>query len=180
MGLGQNDAKGYWDTVDIPRSHQQHEAHAEKPGMMLAETPLLRHRILGAAFVFVAAITNEIEDAIGGSWESLDDVICQPFDEQMDTPVGRGEQAPETPCRDDRWAPAVHLLEGFTPRIDGLEHNEPAEKQPGLTLPHTRHAPEDSSDKGRQVGQDEHRRRLGKRESVGQIALPTHHDLVHD
>jgi hypothetical protein len=48
-----------------PRRHQQHEAQAKKPGMRLALAPFLRHTILGAAFVGVAAIAKEIQDAVG-------------------------------------------------------------------------------------------------------------------
>jgi hypothetical protein len=48
-----------------------------------------------------------------------------------------------------------------------------------LALPNTGHTPEDSGDKGQQVGQDEHRMRLGKQELIDHVALPAHHDLVH-
>ena len=65
VALGQNEPKAHWHAIAVPSRHQQHEAQAKKPGMMLADSPFLRHRILGAAFVGVAAIAKEIQDAVG-------------------------------------------------------------------------------------------------------------------
>jgi hypothetical protein len=60
-----NDMDTWGHAIPGPRRHQQHEAQAKKPGMMLALAPFLRHTILGAAFVGVAAIAKEIQDAVG-------------------------------------------------------------------------------------------------------------------
>ena len=60
-----NDMDTWGHAIPGPRHHQQHEAQAKKPGMMLALAPFLRHTILGAAFVGVAAIAEEIQDAVG-------------------------------------------------------------------------------------------------------------------
>ena len=46
--------------------HQQHETQAKKPGMMLADAPFRRHRMLGAAFVGMTAIAKQIQHALGG------------------------------------------------------------------------------------------------------------------
>src|SRR4030095_9161180 len=51
VALGQNQPKAHRDAIAIPRGHQHHEAQTKKPGMVLTDTPFLRHRILGAAFV---------------------------------------------------------------------------------------------------------------------------------
>jgi hypothetical protein len=62
----------------------------------------------------------------------------------------------------------------------GLQYKELAQQQPVVALPHTGHTPKDSGDKGRQIGQDEHRMRLGKEEITDHVELPARHDLVHD
>ena len=67
--LGQNEPKAHRDAIALPCRHQQDEAQAKKPGMMLTDTPFLRHRILGAAFVGVAAIAKEIQDAVRRGWQ---------------------------------------------------------------------------------------------------------------
>lgn len=48
----------------------------------------LGQRIFAGAFVFVAAIIDDGEHAIGGRWQGFDDVVCQPRNEQMDMPGG--------------------------------------------------------------------------------------------
>jgi hypothetical protein len=58
VALGHNEPKAYRHAIAVPRRHQQHEAQAEKPGLMLAGAPLLRHRIFGPAFVGVAAVAK--------------------------------------------------------------------------------------------------------------------------
>ena len=67
--LGQNEPQAHWDAIAVPCRHQQDEAQAKKPGMMLADAPFLRHRILGAVFVGVTAVAKQIQDAIGWRWQ---------------------------------------------------------------------------------------------------------------
>src|SRR5262249_26974201 len=51
VALGQNEPKAHGEAIVVPCRHQQHEAQAKKPGMMLADTPFLPYRILGPTFV---------------------------------------------------------------------------------------------------------------------------------
>ena len=78
MTLGHNEAEAHWHTITVPCRHQQHEAQSQKPGMMLADTPLLPHRILGAAFVGVTAVAKEIQHAIGGWRQGGQEILRQP------------------------------------------------------------------------------------------------------
>src|SRR5215475_12760266 len=65
VALGQNEPKAHEEAIVVPCRHQQHEAQAKKPGMMLTDAPFLRHGIFGAAFVGMAAVAKEIQHAIG-------------------------------------------------------------------------------------------------------------------
>src|SRR2546428_641955 len=60
MAFGQNNPKAHRKAIAVPCRHQQHEAQAQKPGMMLAYTPFLDYRILRATFVGVAAVAKEV------------------------------------------------------------------------------------------------------------------------
>src|SRR4030095_4181836 len=66
VAFGQNDPKAHWHAIPIPGGHQQHEAQTKKPGMMLADASFLRHGILDATFVGMAAVTKQIQHTIGG------------------------------------------------------------------------------------------------------------------
>lgn len=52
-----------------------------------------------------------------------------------------------------------------------------------VVFPHAGHTPENHRDEGRQMGQDEHRKRpskrLGRRKTVDSLALSSPHVLVH-
>ena len=86
--------------IVVPCRHQQHEAQAKKPGMMLTDTPFLRHRILGAAFVGVTAVAKQIQDAIGWRRQGDQEILRQPADEQMHVPIGGFEHAAKAPGGD--------------------------------------------------------------------------------
>jgi hypothetical protein len=137
-------------------------------------------RIFAGALVLGAAIAHDVEEAIVGSGEGRDAVVCQPCDAQLETPLGGAESPPETPCREALRTPAVPLFQGFPTGLDGLQDNEPAQKEPVLALPDAGHAPEDGGDEGRQGGQDAPGSSLGKRwrrrKAADYAAVTTHHD----
>ena len=88
------------DALAVPSGDQQHKADTEKPGAMLAFSAFLRHRILGAAFVGLAAIANKIEKAITWRRQRGDEVVSHPADEEMDIPIAGFEQSRKVPRRD--------------------------------------------------------------------------------
>ena len=65
MDFHPDQAKGHRQAIDVPRGDQQGKPDAKKPRVMLAGAPLLRHGILGTAFVSVTAIAKEIQHPIG-------------------------------------------------------------------------------------------------------------------
>src|SRR2546426_8201316 len=89
----------------------------KKPGMMLAYTPFLHHRILGAAFVGVTAVAKQIEDAIGGRRQGDQEILREPADEQMHVPISRFQQASKAPGGDSGGgAPFPSLPRFLAPR----------------------------------------------------------------
>src|SRR5205807_8168050 len=87
VALGQKEPKAHWDAIAVPCRHQQDEAQAKKPRVMLADAPFLRHRILGAAFVGVAAIAKEIQDAVRWCGQGGHEILRQPADEKLHVPT---------------------------------------------------------------------------------------------
>jgi hypothetical protein len=87
---------------------------------------------------------------------SGDDIVYQPFDEQVDTPIAGFEQASQAPLSDTPWTPTSQVVQGFASGIDGLHHDQPAEQKPVLAFPHAGHTSKDGGDEGGQVGQFEH------------------------
>src|SRR6516165_5517808 len=59
VALGQNEPKAHREAIAAPGRHQQDKAQAKKPRLLFPVPPFLRHRILGATFVGVAAIAKE-------------------------------------------------------------------------------------------------------------------------
>jgi hypothetical protein len=103
----------------------QHKAQAKKPGVMLADATLLRHRILGPTFVGVAAIAKEIHDAVRRCWQGGQEILRQPAHEEMHVPIHSFEQAAEAPGGDGGGRPPGHLCQGLAPGRDGLHEDEP-------------------------------------------------------
>ena len=157
VALGQNKPKAHGEAIAVPGRHQQDEAQAKKPGMMLADAPLLRHRILGAAFVGVAAIAKEIQDAVRRGGQGGHEILRQPAHEEMHVPIGSFQQAPKAPGGDGGGRPPGHLFQGLASGRDGLHEDEPAEDETMATAPHRGHAAKDQGHKARQIGEgDEH------------------------
>jgi hypothetical protein len=88
VALGQNEPKAHRHAIAVPRRHQQHEAQAKKPGMILADTPFLDYGIFRAAFVGMAPVAKQIQYAIGRRWQGGQDILSQPADDEMYVPVG--------------------------------------------------------------------------------------------
>ena len=125
--------------------------------MMLAVPPSLRHRMLGAAVVGVAAIAKEIQDTVRRCRQGGHEILRQPTHEEMHVPIGGFEQAPKAPRRDDGGRPPGHLFQGLAPWRDGLHKDEPAAYKPMATAPYRGHAAKDQGDKARQIGEgDQH------------------------
>src|SRR5439155_19112761 len=157
MAFGQNEPKTHRHTIVVPRRHQQHEAQTKKPGMMLADAPFLRHRILGAAFVSVAAITKQIQDTVRWCGQGGQEILRQPAHEEMHIPIGGFEQAAKAPSGDGGWRPPGELFQGLAPGRDGLHEDEPAEDETMAPTPHRGHATKDHGHKARQIGEgDQH------------------------
>ena len=113
VAFGQDEPKAHRHTIPVPRGHQQHKAQAKKPGMMLAYTPFLHHRILGAAFVGVTAVAKQREDAIGGRRQGDQEILREPADEQMHVPIGRFQPASKAPGGESGGRPLGHLFQGW-------------------------------------------------------------------
>ena len=157
MALRQNEAKVHRHTIAVPRRHQQHEAQPQKPGMMLAYTSFLHHRILGASFVGMAAIAKEIQDAVRRCWQGGHEILRQPAHEEMHVPIGGFEQASKAPGGDGGWRPPGHLFQGLAAGRDGLHEDKPAEYETMAPAPHRRHAAKYQGYKARQIGEgDQH------------------------
>src|SRR5262249_33867036 len=143
MAFGQNEPKTRRHAIVVPCRHQQHEAQAKKPGMMLTDTPFLRHRILGAAFVGVTAVAKQRQDAVGWRRQGDQEILRQPADEQMYIPIGGFEHAAKAPGGDRGGCPPGHLCQRFAPRVHGLHEDEPAEDETMAPAPHGGHATKD-------------------------------------
>ena len=156
MALRQNEPHPYRDAIAVPCRHQQDEAQAKKPGMMLADPSLLRHGILGAAFVDVAAIAKQIQGAVRRCWQGGHEILRQPTHEEMHVPIGGFEQAAKAPRGDGCWGPPGHLLQGVWPRVHGLHEHQPAEDEAMTTTPYSRHATKYQGHKPREVGEGQH------------------------
>jgi len=157
VALGQNAPKAHGDALAGPCRHQQDEAQAKKPGMMLADAPFLRHRILGAALVGVAAVAKQREDAIGWRRQGDQEILSEPTDEQMHVPIGRFAQASKAPGGDAGGRPPGHLCQGFAPRVHRLHEDEPAEDATMAPAPPRGHAAQYRDHKARQRGEgDQH------------------------
>jgi hypothetical protein len=102
VALGQYESKTHREAITVPCGHQQDEAQAKKPRMMLAVAAFLRHRILDTAFVGVAAIAKEIQNAVRRCGPGGHEILRQPAYDQMDVPIGGFEQTPQAPCGDRR------------------------------------------------------------------------------
>src|SRR3989442_10895466 len=125
--------------------------------MMLADAPFLHHRILGAAFVGVAAIAKEIQDAVRRCWQGGHEILRQPAHEEMHIPVGGFEQAPKAPGGEGGWRPPGHLFQGLAPGKDRLHEDEPAEYETMATAPYCGHAAKDYGHKAGEIGEgDQH------------------------
>ena len=124
---------------------------------MLAYTPFLAHRILGATFVSVTPVAKQIQHAIGGWRQRGHEILRQPTHEEMHVPIGGFKQAPKAPRRDGSWRPPGQLFQGFAPGRDRLHKEEPAEYETMATAPYRGHAAKDHGDKTRQIGEgDQH------------------------
>ena len=167
MALGQNKPNPHRHAIPIPGSHQEPEAQTKKPGMILAGPSFLCHRVLGAAFVGVAAIAKEIQNAIGRWGQGGQQVLRQPVDEQMHVPIDGFEQTAKAPRGDARWRPPGHLFQGMSPRVHGLHEHQPAEDEAMPTAPHRGHAAKDQGHKPREVGKGHQhtQRHLQRREN---------------
>src|SRR5882724_12081035 len=108
--------------------------------MMLAYSSFLHHRVLGAAFIGVAAIAKEREDAVRRCWQGGHEIRCQPAHKKMHIPRGGFEHASKAPRGDRGGRPSGHLFQSFAPRVHGLDEDEPAEDETMATAPHRRHA----------------------------------------
>jgi len=155
VALGQNEPKAHWEAIVVPCRHQQHEAQAKKPGMMLTETPFLHYRILRPTFVGVAAIAKKIQDAVRRCWQSGYKILRQPAHDQMDVPIGGFEQTPKAPRGDRGRGPPGHLFQGLAPWVHGLHEDEPTEDQTMTPAPHRGHAAKDQGHKARQISEDD-------------------------
>ena len=157
MAFGQNEPKTHRHTIVVPRRHHQDEAQAQKPGMMLADTSFLRHRMLGAACVSVAAITKERQDTARWCWQGRHQILCQPAHEEMYIPIGGFEQAAKAPSGNGGWRPPGEFFQGLAPGRDGLHEDEPAEDETMAPAPHRWHTTKDQGHKARQRGEgDQH------------------------
>jgi site-specific DNA recombinase len=152
MALGQNEPKAHRYAIPSPRRHQQHEAQAEKPWVMLADAAFLCHRIFRAAFVGVAAVAKEIQDAVRRCGQGGHKILRQPAHGQMDVPVGSFEQTPKAPRSDSGGCPPRHLFQGVAPRVHGLHEHQPAEDEAMPTAPYGGHAAKYQGHKRREVG----------------------------
>ncbi len=124
---------------------------------MLADTPFLDHGILRAAFVGVAAIAKEVQDAVRRCWQGGQEILRQPVHEEMYVPIGGFEQASKAPGGEGGGCPPGHLFQGLAPGRDGLHEDEPAEDETMTTAPHRGHAAKDHGHKARQIGEgDQH------------------------
>jgi hypothetical protein len=74
----------------------------------------------------------------------------------MHVPIGRLEQASEAPSGDGGWCPPGYLFQGFSPRVEGLHEDQPAEEEAMATAPHAGHASKQHGDKAGQIGEGEH------------------------
>lgn len=157
MRFRQDDAKGDRNTLDVPGHDQQGKANPEKPIFMLGSATLLGKGVFLGAFGFMTAIANDIDRAIICRRQGSDDIVGEPCDEQVDTPITGFEQASQAPLGDLSWTPMSQVLQGFPSRIDGLHDNQPAQNQSVVAFPHTGHASKHGGDERRQVGQLEHR-----------------------
>ena len=115
--------------------------------MILAFSAFLSHRILAAPLVGLAAVANEIEDAVAWRWQGGEQVLGHPSDQQMDVPIGSFEKSGKAPSGDRRGRPSRHLLQGFASGIKGLHEDEPAEHEAMVAFPHTGHASKIANDK---------------------------------
>src|SRR5437899_8443250 len=125
--------------------------------MMLAYTPFLAHRILGATFVGVTAVAKQIQHAIRGRRQGGQEILRQPVDEEMHVPIDGFEQASKAPRGDGGRGPSGHRFQGFSSRVHGLHEDEPAEYETMATAPHRGHAAKYHGHKAREIGEgDEH------------------------
>src|SRR2546427_10285385 len=124
--------------------------------MMLAYSSFLHHRVLGAAFVGVAAIAKEIQDAVRWCWQGGYEILRQPAHEEMHVPIGGFEHASKAPGGDGGGRPPGHLFQGLAPGGDGLHEDEPAAYETMATAPHRGHAAKDHGHKARQRGESDH------------------------
>jgi hypothetical protein len=106
--------------------------------------------MLGAAFVGVAAIAKEIQDAIRWCGQGGHETLCQPPHEEMHVPIAGFEQAAKAPGGDGGGGPPGHLFQGLAPGRDGLHEDEPTEDKTMATAPHRGHAAKDHGHKARQ------------------------------
>ena len=156
MPFGQNDAETYRNPIAIPSGDQQHEADAEKPGVMLTFSAFLSHRILRPAFVGLATVANEIQNAVGWGWQGGEKILSHPSDEQVDVPIGRFEDASKAPGGDGSGRPPRHLLQGFASGIEGLHEDEPAEHEAMVAFPNAGHALKIGGDESGQIREGDH------------------------
>ena len=75
----------------------------------------------------------------------------------MNVPVGRFEQAAESPLGDVNWRPASEFSHGFTPWKKGLHDNEPDQHQTVLIFPDTRHTAKRPGNERGQIRDFDHR-----------------------
>ena len=74
----------------------------------------------------------------------------------MNVPIGGFEESRKAPGRDGGSCPPAHLLQGIASGINGLHEDKPAEHEPMVTFPNTRHALKIGGDKSGQIGESHH------------------------
>ncbi len=126
MGFGQDDAKGHGQAIDIPGDDEQGETDAEKPVLMFGVAPFLGEGVLLGAFGFMAAIANDINDAVVGRRQLRHHIVGKPFNDQVDRPITGFEQASQAPFGNLLRTPASQLVQGFSARIDRMHDDQPA------------------------------------------------------
>jgi hypothetical protein len=153
VALGQHEPQAHRDARAVPGRHQPPAAQAQKPGMLLTDPPLLRHRILGAALVGVAAITKQRQEAVRRCGQGGHEILRQPAHEERHVPGGGFAQAPKAPRGDDGGCPPGPLFQRFAPRVHGLHADEPAEDEAMAPAPYGGHAAKDQGHKARERGE---------------------------
>ena len=152
MPFGSNEAKGHRQARDLPVGNQQGKASPAKPGLMCAVAPCLGEGVLRTPLGLLTAVASEIDGTILGRWQSVQGFLAPPLHEQRDIPVGRLEQAAQTPRRDLDRGPAGEFFQRLPPRKKGVHDNEPTPHEAVATVPHAGQPTKEAGDEQGQIG----------------------------